>query len=610
MKELVYVRIDKETKALIYSSLFRLDDYCEKQIEKYLSDDIDWGKFWKLVGIYKLYGMLYYHIFIRNNISSSLIPSVYKDQLKQLYMRCIARNRVMFEEIRNIAEEMEYAGIKMLFLKGPIAISRLYNNDIGLRGFSDLDVVLQEEDVGKGREILERLDYKRECEISPESAIYSPDEWLKRPHEEPMMKRGNSIFVPSYTIEMHRSRPYYGLNVDKMINNSVKEKCDNIDLWALSRTDEAIFLLTHAYQHILAIYMRRAMPLQMFAEIREVLSFIWKTEGLDAFIKRVIEVNAKTPVYVSLVYINYIYENFVPARCLEAVKPEKSSKNQLKGKEGCGVFNPSTFNEMLMLDKIEDIALWNERLNSVPFGELVTMGALDISPLTLKARMLGEIQDERWDKHEITVVRVAGINGNLSGIDWTSIYGVALPEANAADHHFFGSNVRRGINPRKSLGMIFKFVWDDTHLYLNAKVNDDISIFREGKVGDGITLNFDKGDSLFHCGLFPNPEGNAQIFKFLNEEWTHVRESEILANCMIYNNEGYSMEAAIPWSDIGIKPEDNQKIGFDIELVDFTEDVASPEYILVWSGGKGLGWRANEVWGSIVLKGYGNNYAY
>jgi len=91
--------------------------------------------------------------------NSSVIPEAVKTKLQQVYYKTVSRSALLYEHFRKIAEAFVAQNIPLIGLKG-IYLSEWLYQDIGLRQFSDIDLLLKKEDGEKCLAILEGMGYK------------------------------------------------------------------------------------------------------------------------------------------------------------------------------------------------------------------------------------------------------------------------------------------------------------------------------------------------------------------------------------------------------------------------------------------------------------------
>jgi hypothetical protein len=583
-----------------------LDEHDVYHIQSLFSrDDFDWEKFYELANGHKIIKMLYSHLYIQKTLQPDIIPPKYINMLKQLYMFTLLRNKIMFKEIDNIATRFKQENIQAVFVKGPVLCEKLYK-DLGLRSFNDFDIIVYQKDVDRAKTLLRDMGYMLKQEFNP-NYVPAPEKlWIGHPHEKPMYRMGTDALVSSYKLELHRCYPYWGVDVVKMLDNAKLDVCGGVPIYTLSDIDHVIFLLCHIYQHLIYIYAHRVVPLNMFFETKECLRIACNRNGTQEFIARVHELNAQTPVYVSLVFINYIYNNFVSLDFLESVRPEQNLKNEWATMRfgNCDKYLPVTYEEMIFADRIKKMVDYNTRLK-VTYGETVVLYIID--PTNISSEIAKDIAQKREDKHEMDIPQMSLelLDDDGMIVVWEAILSYFLPEHDSEKWHFFGGNLQEGVASKslEELSMEYKIAWDMQYLYFYAKVNDSTVVVQEDSECDGVTLNFYQDGHLIQYGLFISDNAKAQVKKSLDYSgWKLLTNTKARTSCVIYDGKGYIIKAAIPWSELEIIPEQNKRFKFDIELVDFIDKIKHPDTILVWSGGQGFGWKYPDVFGEMILE--------
>ena len=153
-----------EEKLLL--SLCRLDFSEERkaEISRLMSETVDWDRFIKLSNEHGLIAIS------RNNITktgnSANIPQEYLGILHNGYLRNLTRNTWLYEQLDRILELIKGEDIKVVLLKGMALEKTVYGNQ-GLRQMTDIDILVNREDVLKFKEILIRNGFKSEPFKSP-----------------------------------------------------------------------------------------------------------------------------------------------------------------------------------------------------------------------------------------------------------------------------------------------------------------------------------------------------------------------------------------------------------------------------------------------------------
>ncbi|MBI5893811.1 MAG: nucleotidyltransferase family protein [Deltaproteobacteria bacterium] len=102
-----------------------------------------------------------------NNVSQMLYPVLKKsqnlpdrfiDELKRDYLSTAAKNTLIYREFKRVVNALTEKGIDVMAMKG-IALAELTYKDIGLRGMSDVDLLIRKEDIKKANNVFEDMGY-------------------------------------------------------------------------------------------------------------------------------------------------------------------------------------------------------------------------------------------------------------------------------------------------------------------------------------------------------------------------------------------------------------------------------------------------------------------
>ncbi|MDD4993950.1 MAG: nucleotidyltransferase family protein [Paludibacter sp.] len=173
----------------------------------------------------------------------NLIPQSVYVNLQQAYFKTFTRGVVLYEHFRVLGEALSLQEIPIIVLKG-IYLSEWLYQDIGLRQFSDIDLLVNEKD---GLTILSLL---RDLGYSPVSTESNISQFVESQseivHYSPMVQNGVSIEIH---IRLHQSAEKYNLNIDELWKNAISVKINNIHVLALNTTDLLIHLCVHLDKH-------------------------------------------------------------------------------------------------------------------------------------------------------------------------------------------------------------------------------------------------------------------------------------------------------------------------------------------------------------------------
>jgi len=175
--------------------------------------------------------------------NSTQIPKVVKTKLQQVWYKTFSRSTVLYEHFRKIAEAFTSQNIPVIALKG-IYLSEWLYEDIGLRQFSDIDLLVKEEYGDKCLAILAGMGYKP-SKINLSKFVLSQFE-KDMVHYPPMILDGVSIEIH---IKLHQKKEKYDLIVAELWKNAIHAILNGVSVSALNNQDLLIHLCLHLDKH-------------------------------------------------------------------------------------------------------------------------------------------------------------------------------------------------------------------------------------------------------------------------------------------------------------------------------------------------------------------------
>jgi hypothetical protein len=120
------------------------------KIRTLAASDVDWNYLALLARRHSIIPLLYRQL---ERHASELVPSTFLSKLKLQYQENSARNIILTEELSRLIKLFTGAGIETIPYKGPILALFAYD-DLALRRFVDLDVIVRKSDVPRARDLL------------------------------------------------------------------------------------------------------------------------------------------------------------------------------------------------------------------------------------------------------------------------------------------------------------------------------------------------------------------------------------------------------------------------------------------------------------------------
>jgi len=183
--------------------------------------------------------------------NSSLIPEPVRIKLQQAYYITFNRSSILHEHFRKIAEQFTQQNIPVIALKG-IYLSEWLYHDIGLRQFSDIDLLVKDEDASTCLAILEAMGYRHSgnprIEISEfiDAQLKLYEKTVEFAHYEPEILNGVSVEIH---IKLFTESEGYDLNLDEIWKNAIPTVLNGIPVFTLGTYDLLIYLCLHLDKH-------------------------------------------------------------------------------------------------------------------------------------------------------------------------------------------------------------------------------------------------------------------------------------------------------------------------------------------------------------------------
>jgi len=121
-----------------------------ERLREFVATDLDWEYLFLLARRHAVVPLLYVQL---ERHASDVVPQEFLRKLKQHYLENSARNTVLTAELCRLIGLFAAEGVEAIPYKGPALAAFAYDN-LSLRRFVDLDVIVKKSDVLKTREIL------------------------------------------------------------------------------------------------------------------------------------------------------------------------------------------------------------------------------------------------------------------------------------------------------------------------------------------------------------------------------------------------------------------------------------------------------------------------
>ena len=158
-----------------------------ESIRSFASQQIDWNYFFLLARRHAVLPLVYRQL---NQHACDLVPQPDLTRLKQYFRENSARNVVLTAELCRLIRLFANEGIEAIPYKGPI-LSLFAYDDISLRRFVDLDVIVKKHDVARARDLLLADNY----ELSKPLTVEQQELLLRTQHNLQFSKDNRRLIV-------------------------------------------------------------------------------------------------------------------------------------------------------------------------------------------------------------------------------------------------------------------------------------------------------------------------------------------------------------------------------------------------------------------------------
>ncbi|OJX91080.1 MAG: hypothetical protein BGP01_11650 [Paludibacter sp. 47-17] len=223
-----------------------------------------------------------------------IIPERDRMLYKQTYLKTLTRSMLLYNAFTEVTSELNRRNLKVVALKGIYLAEALYPK-LGIRQFSDIDLLIREDDVSEVVESIKGLGYLQTA------SLYSRQvsEKLEHAHLPAMIKNGVSIELH---IKLHAALYEYKLDTEEFMNRAIKTLISGSEVGVLDCIDMLIHLCVHLDKHF------NGSELQFYSWL-DIVVLQWKNDiNWEELLARCVKYGAKKNVIKQLVLINHIFK--------------------------------------------------------------------------------------------------------------------------------------------------------------------------------------------------------------------------------------------------------------------------------------------------------------
>lgn len=149
------VNVRPEDELLLCCARTQVDARCRQRVYDLLQTNVDWGYLIKIADQHGVLPLLYHHL---STSFAASVPKNFLDRLRSDFERISWRNLHLAGVLRQLDALFQAHGIRVITYKGPVLAASTYNNLL-LRRFYDLDLLIHEQDFFRLKQLLVREKY-------------------------------------------------------------------------------------------------------------------------------------------------------------------------------------------------------------------------------------------------------------------------------------------------------------------------------------------------------------------------------------------------------------------------------------------------------------------
>lgn len=279
-----------------------MDEFTLKKVKESLKSELDWEYIIKNAGEHGLLPLLHHNL---SKLDEGDVPENVLDYLRKQYNVNVAKNLLYYEELGTVLRVFKEEVIEVIVLKGA-ALAEIVYKDIGLRPFSDVDLLIQKRNLPGAKKILSELGYILDEEVSPEKyneefgcdLYFAGEKNIIEIHWDIVRKLGSDRFMR--------------IDIEKIWDRALPTLISGVDTYVMSAEDQLLHLCIHLPKH-------RYNRLIWLCDILEVVrhnEIDW--ELMMSFSE---EYRTKAHMYYGLKFSDELLGPEIPPEVLEKLKP-------------------------------------------------------------------------------------------------------------------------------------------------------------------------------------------------------------------------------------------------------------------------------------------------
>ncbi|MBI5680856.1 MAG: nucleotidyltransferase family protein [Methanobacterium sp.] len=308
-------KIRVEDEIILCCARTSLDLETKDKLLSLIENEINWTYLLEKTSKNRLLPLLYFQI---NSVCPQKVPKDVLNNLKDDFDENLHKNLLLTGELIKILNLFQSKEISAVPYKGPVLAVSAYGN-LGLRVFDDLDIFIQETDIGKVKELLNSKGYEMD------SSNVGDLNYIKSQREYHFINSDSGVQIE---IKWKLSGISFSFKTDIRYLYDPKSfehvKISNTDILSFSREDLLLILCIHNAGH-------RFQYLQWICDVAELICS--NNMNWDKIMDKAGKLGIKRMLFINLLLANDLLDVKIPRDILEEINKDKHSKsisNKLK----------------------------------------------------------------------------------------------------------------------------------------------------------------------------------------------------------------------------------------------------------------------------------------
>lgn len=308
-------KIRFEDEILLCCARANLNLETKDRLLSLIENEVDWDYLIKKASKNRLLPLLYFQI---NSICPQKVPKGVLNNLKDNFNENLHKNLLLANELITILNLFQSKGISVVPYKGPLLAVSAYGN-LGLRVFDDIDIFIQESDIGEVKELLNSNGYKMD------SGSINDLKYIKSQREYHFFKNDSNV-----QIEIKWKIAGISFSFKNDINclydpeSFEHVEISNNPVLSFSPEDLLLILSIHNSGH-------RFQYLQWICDIAELIRS--NDMNWDKIMDKAGKLGIKRMLFINILLANELLDFEIPKEILEQINKDKNTKtisNKLK----------------------------------------------------------------------------------------------------------------------------------------------------------------------------------------------------------------------------------------------------------------------------------------